>query len=161
MKFKFLIFVFIFLISLFLINITNQSKNNSVLIFYYNPNKDKDENGNIKCSKDGLIPIQRKIISNENLIKNTIDLLLKGKENLNQKEVESGLTTEFPLKGFKLKSFNLKPDGTLILEFDDPFNQSSGGSCRSFILKSQIEETLKQFSQIKNIEILPEHLFQP
>jgi spore germination protein GerM len=132
-----------------------------VLLYYYNPEKDKDENGNIKCSRDGLVAIEREIPVSQTPIKDTIELLLKGKENLTQKELTQGITTEFPLDGFKLKSVNLKNDGTLILEFDDPLNKTVGGACRVGILWFQIEATARQFPQVKQVKFLPEELFQP
>jgi len=132
-----------------------------VLLYYYNPEKDKDEAGNIKCSRDGLVAIERLIPVSQTPIKDTIELLLKGKENLTQKELAQGITTEFPLDGFKLKSVNLKSDGTLILEFEDPLNKTSGGACRVGILWFQIEATAKQFPQVKQVKFLPETLFQP
>ncbi|MGB9598670.1 MAG: hypothetical protein ACPLZH_02395, partial [Minisyncoccales bacterium] len=97
-------------------------KMRKVLLYYYNPEKDKDEKGNIKCSRDGLVPIEREIPITKTPIQDTINLLLKGKENLTEKEKSQGITTEYPLESFKLKSANLKPDGTLILEFEDPLN---------------------------------------
>lgn len=133
----------------------------SVLLYYYNPEKDKDENGNIKCSKDGLVAIQREILVTQTPIKDTIELLLKGKENLTENDLKQGITTEFPLEGFKLKSVNLKSDKTLILEFDDPLNKSSGGSCYASILWFQIEQTVKQFDEVNKVEFKPEYLFQP
>jgi spore germination protein GerM len=132
-----------------------------VLLYYYNPEKDKDEQGNIKCSRDGLVPIERQIPVSQTPIKDTIELLLKGKENLTQKELAQGITTEFPLDGFELKSVNLKADGTLILEFEDPLNKTVGGACRVGILWFQIEATAKQFPQVKQVKFLPEELFQP
>jgi spore germination protein GerM len=132
-----------------------------VLLYYYNPEKDKDENGNIKCSRDGLVAIEREIPVSQTPIKDTIELLLKGKENLTQKELTQGITTEFPLDGFKLKSVNLKSDGTLILEFEDPLSKTVGGACRVGILWFQIEATAKQFPQVKQVKFLPEELFQP
>jgi spore germination protein GerM len=132
-----------------------------VLLYYYNPEKDKDKNGNIKCSRDGLFPIERQIPVSQTPIKDTIELLLKGKENLTQKELAQGITTEFPLDGFKLKSINLKNDGTLILEFEDPLSKTVGGACRVGILWFQIEATAKQFPQVKEVKFLPEELFQP
>ena len=72
-----------------------------------------------------------------------------------------GITTEYPLMGFKLKSLNLKEDGTLILEFEDSQNKTIGGACRVGILWFQIEQTAKQFSQVKNVQFLPKELFQP
>jgi putative hemolysin len=136
-------------------------KAQKVLLYYYNPEKDKDENGNIKCSREGLVAIERQIPVSQTPIKNTIELLLKGKENLTEEELAQGITTEFPLDGFKLKSVNLKNDGTLILEFDDPLNKTLGGACRVGILWFQIEATAKQFPQVKKIQFLPETLFQP
>ena len=136
-------------------------KAQKVLLYYYNPEKDKDETGNTKCSRDGLMPIEREIPTTKTPIQDTINLLLKGKENLTENEIAQGITTEYPLEGFKLKSANLKEDGTLILEFDDPLNKTTGGSCRVGILWFQIEATAKQFPQVKEVRFLPEEIFQP
>ncbi len=132
-----------------------------VLLYYYNTEKDRDEKGNIKCSRDGLVAIEREIPITQTPIQDTINLLLKGKENLTQEDISLGITTEYPLEGLKLKSTNLKPDGTLILEFDDPLNKTSGGACRAGILWFQIEATAKQFEGVKRVQFLPEYLFQP
>jgi spore germination protein GerM len=136
-------------------------KTRKVLLYYYNPEKDKDDQGNIKCSRDGLVAIERQIPVSQTPIKDTIELLLKGKENLTEGELAQGITTEFPLDGFKLKSVNLKNDGTLILEFEDPLNKTVGGACRVGILWFQIEATAKQFPEVKKVQFLPEELFQP
>jgi len=135
-------------------------KGQKILLYYYNPEKDKDEAGNIKCSKDGLVSIERLIPVSQTPIKDTIELLLKGKENLTKEEVAQGITTEYPLDGFRLKSANLKENGTLILEFEDSFYKTLGGSCRVGILWFQIEETAKQFPQVKKVQFMPEALFQ-
>ena len=132
-----------------------------VLLYYYNPEKDKDESGNIKCSQDGLVAIEREILISKTPIQDVINLLLKGKENLTQEEINTNVTTEYPLEGFFLKGANLLEDGTLILEFNDSLNKTSGGACRVGILWSQIEVTAKQFSGVKNVQFLPEELFQP
>lgn len=133
----------------------------TVKLFYYNPTLDKDENGNIKCSENGLVNIEREIPLTKHPIKDTIELLLKGKDNLTQKDINLGITTEYPLEGLKLKSINLKSNGILVLEFDDPLNKTSGGSCRVKILRMQIEKTAKQFDKVKKVEFIPEYLFQP
>jgi spore germination protein GerM len=138
-----------------------EQKTRKVLLYYYNPEKDKDETGNIKCSRDSLVAIERLIPVSQTPIKDTIELLLKGKENLTEEELAQGITTEFPLDDFKLKSVNLKNDGTLILEFEDPLNKTVGGACRVGILWFQIEATAKQFPQVKKVQFLPEELFQP
>ena len=131
-----------------------------VSLYYYNPDLDKDEKGNILCSDKGLVEIKRKIPISQTPIQDTLNLLLRGKENLNDAE-NNKLQTKFPLNGFELKSVNLKNDGTLVLEFSDPFNQTSGGSCRVKILWWQIQKTVKQFNEVKKVEFLPPTLFQP
>jgi hypothetical protein len=132
-----------------------------VSLYYYNPEKDKDESDNIKCSRDGLVVIEREIPASKTPIKDVINLLLKGKENLRGEDIEQGITTEYPLEGFTLEEVNLKEDGTLILKFNDLLNKTSGGSCRAGILWFQIEATAKQFSEVKQVRFLPEEIFQP
>lgn len=132
-----------------------------ILLYYYNPKDDRDKEGNIKCSRDGLIAVEKEIPVTKTPIKDTISLLLKGKENLTQEEMEKGITTEYPLEGFSLIETNLKEDGTLILKFNDPLNKTSGGTCRAGILWFQIEATAKQFPEVKKVQFLPEELFQP
>lgn len=132
-----------------------------IKLYYYQPALDRDENGNIICSRKGLVAIERKIPLSKNLMEETINLLLKGKENLSQDEINQGITTEYPLEGLKLKSADLKNDGTLLLTFDDPFHKTSGGACRVGILWFQIEATAKQFPKVKKVQFLPEELFQP
>lgn len=132
-----------------------------VLLYYYNPEKDKDDLGNIKCSKEGLVAIEREIPISKTPIQDTINLLLKGKENLTKDDINSGITTEYPLEGFRLKSVNLRSDGTLILEFEDSLNKTIGGACRVAILWFQIENTAKQFPGVQKVQFLPEELFQP
>jgi hypothetical protein len=133
----------------------------SVLLFYYNPEIDKDEKGNIMCSENGLVAIRRAIVESEFPIKDTLELLLEGSENLSDFDKQKGITTEFPLEGLTLTDANLNQNGNLDLKFADPNNKTSGGSCRVNILRLQIEETAKQFSNVKSVEILPEELFQP
>jgi len=129
-----------------------------VLLYYYNPEKDKDENGNIKCSRDGLVSVEREIAVSQTPIQDTINLLLEGK--LKPEEKQRGITTEYPLEGLKITGANLK-DGILTLSFDDFQNKTVGGSCRVGILWFQIEATAKQFPEVKQVKFHPEELFQP
>ncbi len=132
-----------------------------ISLYYYQSAKDLDDNGNVKCSRDGLVAIGRNLPISQTPIKDTINLLLKGKENLTASEIQQGITTEYPLEGFSLTGVSLKNDGTLVLSFNDPFNKTSGGACRSGILWFQIETTAKQFPEVKNVEYRPLELFQP
>jgi hypothetical protein len=49
----------------------------------------------------------------------------------------------------------------LTLEFNDPENKTSGGSCRSGILWAQIKKTAEQFDDVEEVRFQPEELFQP
>ncbi|OGZ32496.1 MAG: hypothetical protein A2V69_02200 [Candidatus Portnoybacteria bacterium RBG_13_40_8] len=129
-----------------------------VSLYYYNPDLDKDETDNTMCSRNGLVSVKRTIPITQTPIQDTIKLLLKGE--LTQVERDNGLTTEYPLEGFSLKSASLR-EGVLTLTFDDLLSKSSGGSCRAGILWFQIEATAKQFSEVKQVRFLPEELFQP
>ena len=140
------------------INVLFEKKERLVNLYYYNSSLDQDETGNIMCSRDGLVSVQRNIPLTITPIQNTIKLLLSGE--LTEEEISSGVTTEYPLTGFELKGASLK-DGVLTLEFNDPNGQTVGGSCRTAILWFQISETAKQFSGVESIRFMPEELFQP
>jgi hypothetical protein len=128
-------------------------------LFYYNPELDKDESGNIGCSRNGLVAVEKRILITQTPIQDAIKLLLSG--NLTTKEKAQGISTEYPLPGFSLDSANLDKNGVLTLEFDDSQNKTVGGSCRVGILWFQIEATAKQFDEVKEVKFLPEDIFQP
>ena len=135
----------------------NQEKR-AVRLYYYNPKLDQDEEGNIACSRKGLVAVERTIPLSKTPIQDAIRLLLKGE--LTEEEKAQGIETEYPLARLSLEGAVLK-DGVLTLEFFDPQNKTSGGSCRAGILWFQIEETAKQFPEVKEVRFLPENLFQP
>ena len=118
----------------------------SVKLYFYNQELDRDETGNILCSRNGLVPVERKIPITQTPIQDTIKLLLS-----------SGLVD---LEGVVLKGASFE-DGLLTLEFDDPNNKTIGGACRVGILWFQIEATAKQFPEVRQVRFLPEDLFHP
>lgn len=130
----------------------------TVQLFYYNPALDEDETGNIMCSRDGLVPVTRTIAS-QTPIEDTLRLLLLGE--LTEAELAAGITTEYPLSGVSISSVALSADGLLRVEFADPENKLVGGSCRTGILAGQVMETAKQFEEVREVEFLPEDVFQP
>jgi len=142
----------------------NQSKTEqkrqerAVYLYYYNSDLDKDEQGNIRCSRTGLVQVSRQIPVTITPIQDTIRLLISG--NLSQEEKAQGITTEYPLEGLSLTGASVEND-VLTLAFDDPYNKTSGGSCRVGILWFQIEATAKQFSGVQQVHFEPEYLFQP
>ena len=129
-----------------------------VKLYYYNPTKDTDSTGNLLCSRQGLVAVNRQVAKTNTPIQDAIQELLKGQ--LTPEEKQSGITTELPLAGVSLKGANLK-NGVLILEFTDPQNKTSGGSCRTGILRHQIEATAKQFADVKEVVFKSQELFQP
>lgn len=131
----------------------------NVQLYYYNPNNDKDEQGNILCSRKGLVAVQRTMLRTTTPIQDTIRLLLKGE--LAPQEKAQGITTEYPLSGVELTNASLSSGKALTLTFNDPQNKTSGGSCRVSVLWFQIEQTALQFPEVKKVEFRPEELFQP
>lgn len=138
------------------INIDIEQKD--VKLYYYNPANDKDSNGQILCSKQGLVAVERKIPVTLSPMQDTLKLLLEGK--LTPDERRRGITTEYPLSGFILRGVAVD-DELLILMFADPENKTSGGACRTNILKAQIEETARQFIDAREVRFKPDTLFQP
>jgi len=132
----------------------------TVQLFYYNQQIDTDESGNVKADPESLLPVVRQIPDGPELIQKTIEELLKG--NLTEEEKANGFRTEFPGKGFELKSAVLDEAGVLFLEFADPEGFSIGGSARVSILASQIKTTAMQFPNVKKVVFKPEDsMFQP
>ena len=129
-----------------------------VLLFYYDAELDKDAEGNVQCSEAGMVPVEREIVLSETPIQDTISLLLRG--GITSDEAGRGLTTGFPLAGVALTGASLR-DGELTLSFADPESRTSGGSCRSKVLWTQIAMTAKQFPGVQRVKFLPEYLFQP
>ncbi|MCX6761075.1 MAG: GerMN domain-containing protein [Candidatus Nealsonbacteria bacterium] len=130
----------------------------TVKLYYYNSNLDKDGTGNIICSRNGLVAVERGIPITNTPIQDTIKLLISG--NLTSAEKAQGIDTEYPLQGLKLTAASLN-GGVLTLTFDDPYNKTGGGSCRVGILWFQIEATAKQFPGVSSVRFMPEELFQP
>ncbi len=130
----------------------------TVTLYYYNPEADTDESGNIMCSEEGLVPVEREIPITQTPIQDTIKLLIEGE--ITTIETEQGIETEYPLDSFNLVGANLR-DGVLTLSFVDPENKTSGGSCRTGILWLQIKKTAEQFDIVDEVHFQPEELFQP
>ncbi len=133
-------------------------KTRKITLYYYNPQADKDESGNVLCTRAGLAPLAREIPLTKTPIQDAINLLLRG--DLTASEKQAGITTEFPLPGLVLIGANLA-SGFLTLEFDDPQNKTSGGSCRAGVLWFQIEATAKAAAGVDRVRFVPETLFQP
>jgi len=130
----------------------------TIKLYYYSPELDKDNEGNILCSRKGLVAVEREIPITITPIQDSINLLISG--DLTEAERAQGITSEYPLEGFSLTGASLN-NGILTFEFNDPNNKTGGGSCRTGILWFQIEATAKQFPEIQQVRFSPDYLFQP
>jgi hypothetical protein len=129
-----------------------------IFLYYYNGNKDSDEQGNIACSKEGIVPVERSIPVTMSPIQTTLKMLLAGE--ITSEEKAQGISTFFPLEGVSISDISFV-DGVLVLTFNDPLFRTSGGACRANILRMQVEQTAQQFETVKEVKIKPDSVFQP
>tara|TARA_B100000378_G_scaffold275702_1_gene272225 strand:- start:597 stop:1094 length:498 start_codon:yes stop_codon:yes gene_type:complete len=129
-----------------------------VNLYYYNPELDTVD-GSIMCSDAGLVAVERTLTDSQDIIRDTLELLLTGE--LSNKEMADGVTTEFPLVELEVENITIDESGLMTLTLSDPTNATVGGSCRVAVLFAQIQATATQFDNISEIEILPADLFQP
>lgn len=129
-----------------------------ISLYYYNPQLDQDENGNILCSRNGLVEVTRTIPLTNTPIQDAVRLLIQG--DITTQERAQGVTTEFPLPSVELVGLS-NNNGEVVIEFKDPLLRTSGGACRTGILWYQIERTVLQFPNIQSVRFIPEELFQP
>jgi hypothetical protein len=131
----------------------------TVSLYLYDKTKDTDVTGNIKCSKDSVVPVLRDIPISKTPLQDTLALLFSG--SVKSEEKARGLESLFPLNGLMVKTLTLTELGELLLTLKDPYNKSIGGACRVGILRAQLEQTMKQFDGIKSVIVKPDNLFQP
>jgi hypothetical protein len=129
----------------------------AVKLYYYNPSFDQGPGGSA-CSAKGLVALDRTIPKTQTPLGDTIRLLLRG--DLTDAERSRGITTEFPLPGVELVGASIT-NGVAALTFSDPQNKTIGGSCRTAVLRAQIEATAKQFPSVSSVRLMPQELFQP
>lgn len=141
------------------INIPVSNWQTSVKLYYFNQDQDNNLTESQKLNTSSVIPVQRTISSSNNLIKDTINLLLQWQ--LTKEEVALWFQTQFPNKDFFLKNLTLNADGSLVLEMSEVPWFTSGWSARQILLKVSIEKTAKQFPEVKSVKFVPETLFQP
>lgn len=113
----------------------------------YFGNKNKDPQG-LKCEKTYYI--NRKIPKDISTVDAALAFLLNGPTN---DEIKEGFFSSLP------DNVNVKlviidnQSGKLTVDFDESLMAGVGGSCRVLSMKSQIENTLKQFENVKEVII--------
>lgn len=95
-----------------------------------------------------VYPIERKIPKTQTTATAAINELLKG---LTDEEKSAGYYTSIN-PGVTLQKLVIK-DGIAYADFDEQLENAVGGSCRVANIRSQITQTLKQFSSVQNVVI--------
>lgn len=139
--------------------IATNTEMRSVKLYFYNENLDKDASGNVLCSEKGLVAVNRTIPRTNTPIQDAVRELLKGPTQA-ERTASSLSQSEFPLSGVVLNSASVS-NGVLTLNFSDPQNRTSGGSCRVQVLREQIEATAMQFGGVSSVRLEPSGVFQP
>ncbi len=128
-----------------------------VPIYFYQQATDVDQNGNLLCSRKGVVSVRRYLPPSHTLA-DRIELVLGGKLTANERA--QGIATEYPLAGVRLVSAVIE-NRKAILTFEDVLGKTRGGACRSAILWYQLEQTALSFGEVRDVEFRPSSLFQP
>jgi spore germination protein GerM len=98
------------------------------------------------CNK--TYPVDRVIPKTKAVARAAVETLLKG---ISMAEEEEGYSDQINA-GVKIQSLEIK-NGIAYIDFNQALQEKVGGSCRIGIIISQITNTLKQFSSIKDVVI--------
>ncbi|MDD5639602.1 MAG: GerMN domain-containing protein [Candidatus Pacebacteria bacterium] len=113
-----------------------------VKVYFANDNLDKD----VTCSK--VFPVERDVEKTEAIARTALEELFKG---VNKKEEADSYRTALN-PGIKINRLVIT-DGVANVDLSEELDESVGGSCRVSLIRKQIEETLKQFSNVKSVII--------
>jgi len=114
-----------------------------VEIFFMNDNLDLWQT----CEK--AFPVKREVSSEANVYRSAIEALLDGPTD---EEGEQGYSSVIP-DGVKLKSVAADAEGKVTADFDADLDKGVAGSCRVTAIRTQIESTLKQFPEVREVVI--------
>jgi len=129
-----------------------------VKLYYFNEKEDKLLPIEQQANPNSLSPIFRTIPATNDLIRDTISLLLQWA--LTDSEFKDGFSSSF-IKAVRLTDVNLGNDWLLSLTFIKAPAATIWWSAFVGILSEAITKTALQFPQVKSVTLLPEELFQP
>lgn len=115
-----------------------------VVVYLWHPNETPPE------GKNYFLMAVSKNISRRNAVaplRPTLELLFSG---AGEADVRDGFAS--PTFGMKFEGVTLK-DGTAIIKFSQPPNQTNYGSLGAFIFAEAVEKTAKQFPTVKKVEL--------
>jgi spore germination protein GerM len=140
-------------------SVKNEEGNTVIQVFFSNNKKDDLSDCSI------VFPVYRSVSVNSNYIpedKNDVknderltQRIYLGLENLldgpSESEKKDGFLTSIN-ENVEINKIIIE-DGKISVDFSKELNQDVAGSCRVIAIRSQIEKTLKQFSEIKEVLI--------
>lgn len=100
----------------------------------------------VSCNK--VFPVEREIIKTQAVARAALEELLKG---ASEEEKSDGYFTNIN-SGVIIQKLTIE-NGIVKADFSKRLEEAVGGSCRVIAIRSQITETLKQFSNVKNVII--------
>jgi len=122
--------------------INGQEKTTTVKIFFGNIKEDPEV---LNCEK--VYSIEREVFENKVIVQ-ALEELLKGPT---LEEQEEGYLTNINF-GVKINSLIVE-DNIAKVDFDEQLGFQVGGSCRVMAIRSQITETILQFSEVNDVII--------
>ena len=114
-----------------------------IKLFFGNRTQDPQEQN---CEK--VYPITRRIAYTKDTARVALEELLKGPS---AQDMKDNYFTSIN-SGVKINNISIQ-DGLAKVDFDGTLQSQVGGSCRVTAIRAQIVETLKQFPNIKDVEI--------
>jgi spore germination protein GerM len=120
-----------------------EEKNTPMLVYFSNTQKDPNMD---VC--EAVYPSERFVAKSDNLYESVMTEMLKGPTD---SEKSVGFMTQIN-EGVKINRIIVN-NGVAKIDFDASIERAVGGSCRTSAIRAQIEKTLLQFPEIKNVVI--------
>ncbi len=114
----------------------------TIKIFLNNDKLDPE----FSCNK--VFPVEREVVKTQAVARASLEELLKGPT---EKEKAEGFFTNINL-GVKIQKLTIE-NGVAKVDFDEQLEFQVGGSCKVAAIRSQITQTLKQFSTVNEVII--------
>lgn len=112
-------------------------------LYFINPALDPEM---LDCTK--VFPVNRRVETTQTPGRLSLTLLLQGPT---EEEKQAGYATNIN-SGVEIQSLNIE-NGVAKVDFDEILQAGVGGSCKVTSIRSQIVNTLKQFSSVKEVVI--------
>lgn len=122
----------------------NTTETSTLKLYFHNDQLDPE----ITCTE--VFPVNRVIVKTEAPARAVVVALLNGPVTAEQ---SFGYYSAVPFRSF-LKDISLSPEGLIKVDLGGVITAPLGGSCLVGAIGAEIEETLKQFSSVKTVQIL-------